>query len=68
MPKTIKMKLIFFFLIFLNLLNCEYNPALDKKEFILMSEKEEKKIGKQENSRFIKQFGGVYKNQKLQKN
>ena len=66
MPKTIKMKLIFFFLIFLNLLNCEYNPALDKKEFILMSEKEEKKVGERENLRLINQFGGIYKNQKLQ--
>ncbi len=66
MPKTIKMKPIFFFLTLLNLFSCEYNPALDKKEFILMSEKEEKRIGKQENSRLIKQFGGVYENQKLQ--
>ena len=66
MPKTIKMKLIFFFLIILNLLNCEYNPALDKKEFILMSEKEEKRVGERENLRLISQFGGIYKNQKLQ--
>lgn len=66
MTKTIKMKLIFFFLIILNLLNCEYNPALDKKEFILMSEKEEKRVGERENLRLISQFGGIYKNQKLQ--
>ena len=48
------------------MLNCEYNPALDKKEFILMSEKEEKRVGERENLRLISQFGGIYKNQKLQ--
>lgn len=66
MLKTIKIKSIFFFLIFLNIISCEYNPALDRKEFILMSEKEEKRIGERENFRLIKQFGGVYENEKLQ--
>jgi len=46
--------------------SCQNNPASGKKEINLMSEKEEQNIGDQEHPKIIKEFGGIYKNEKLQ--
>ena len=45
--------------------SCQINPASGEKEFTLMSKDEEKSIGKSEHQKIIKQFGGVYQNEKL---
>ena len=54
------------FLVMFFLSSCQNNPASGKKEINLMSEKEEQNIGNQEHPKIIKEFGGIYKNEKLQ--
>lgn len=57
----------FLFLFFLiSFSSCQINPASGEKEISLMSKREEISIGKQENEKIIKQFGGIYQNKKLQ--
>ena len=46
--------------------SCSTNPSSGKKELIIMSESEEDSIGKSEHPKIIKQFGGIYNNEKLQ--
>ena len=46
--------------------NCQINPAKGEKEISLLSKSEEKKIGRSEHKKIISQFGGEYKNKKLQ--
>ncbi|MFL2679768.1 MAG: M48 family metalloprotease [Alphaproteobacteria bacterium] len=57
---------IYFFLITICTLSCGVNPSTGKKEIILMSENEEKQIGKNEHSKIIETFGGIYSNVILQ--
>ena len=44
---------------------CTTNPATGKKVITFNSMADEKRIGKQEHPRIIKQFGGIYKNNKI---
>ena len=46
--------------------NCGTNPSTGKKEIIIMSESEEDSVGRNEHPKILKQFGGVYENEKLQ--
>ena len=46
-------------------MSCQQNPATGEREFNLMSEKEEDDVGRSEHNKIIKQFGGVYENEKL---
>ena len=56
-----------YFLIFsLFISSCQINPATGINEITLMNNKEEKLIGKEEHLKIIKQYGGEYKNIKLQ--
>mgnify|MGYP001158382488 FL=1 len=57
--------LIFFF-IFCSTSSCVVTPSSGQREISLMSEKDEKAIGKAEHPKIIKQFGGIYKNNTLQ--
>ena len=51
--------LIFFF-IFCSTTSCVVTPSSGQREISLMSEKDEKAIGKAEHPKIIKQFGGTY--------
>ena len=46
--------------------NCQINPARGEKEISLLSKSEEREIGRREHKKIISQFGGEYKNKKLQ--
>ena len=55
-----------FFYIFCSTSSCVVTPSSGQREISLMSEEDEKAIGKSEHPKIIKQFGGVYQNDKLQ--
>ena len=57
---------LIFFLIFCSTTNCVVTPSSGQREISLMSEEDEKAIGKTEHPKIIKQFGGVYQNNALQ--
>ena len=57
---------LIFFLIFFSTSSCVVTPSSGQREISLMSEEDEKAIGKSEHPKIIKQFGGVYHNDKLQ--
>lgn len=57
---------IILILILLFFKSCGINPSTGKNEIILMSEKEEDQIGINEHPKILKQFGGVYDNEKIQ--
>ena len=65
-------KYTFFFILImlgtlLGLNNCTTNPATGKKSFTaFMSREDEIRIGTEEHPRLIKEFGGIYKNTRLQ--
>lgn len=46
-------------------LSCQTNPATGENDFNIMSEKEEIMIGKSEHKKILKEFGGVYNDEKL---
>ena len=56
----------YFLILSLFILSCQINPATGVNEITLMNNKEEKLIGKEEHLKIIKQYGGEYKNVKLQ--
>ena len=45
--------------------SCQQNPATGESEFNLMSEEEEDDVGRSEHKKIIKQFGGIYQDEKL---
>ena len=57
---------LIFFYIFCSITSCVVTPSSGQREISLMSEKDEKAIGKTEHPKIIKQFGGIYKNDVLQ--
>ena len=57
---------LIFFYIFCSITSCVVTPSSGQREISLMSEKDEKAIGKSEHPKIIKQFGGIYKNDVLQ--
>ena len=58
--------LIISFLILISLIvGCQKNPATGQNEINLMSENEEDQIGRNEHKKIIKQFGGEFKDKKL---
>ncbi len=64
-----KNKFLIFFIFFSILCStssCVVTPSSGQREISLISEEEEKSIGKREHPKIIKQFGGVYRNEILQ--
>ena len=57
---------LIFFPIFFSTSGCVVTPSSGQREISLMSEEDEKAIGKTEHPKIIKQFGGVYQNDTLQ--
>ena len=57
---------LIFFPIFFSTSSCVVTPSSGQREISLMSKEDEKAIGKSEHPKIIKQFGGVYQNDKLQ--
>ena len=57
---------LIFFSIFFSTSGCVVTPSSGQREISLMSEEDEKAIGKTEHPKIIKQFGGVYQNNTLQ--
>ena len=57
---------LIFFCIFCSTTSCVVTPSSGQREISLMSKEDEKAIGKSEHPKIIKQFGGVYQNEKLQ--
>ncbi|MAJ56563.1 MAG: hypothetical protein CMI74_00580 [Candidatus Pelagibacter sp.] len=57
---------LIFFIIFFSTSSCVVTPSSGQREISLMSEEDEKAIGKTEHPKIIKQFGGVYQNNTLQ--
>ena len=57
--------IISFLLLIATLFGCQKNPATGQNEFNIMSEKEEDQIGKNEHEKIVNQFGGEYKDEKL---
>ncbi len=55
-----------FFSIFCSISSCVVTPSSGQREISLISQEEEKSIGKKEHPKIIKQFGGIYKNEILQ--
>ena len=56
---------LIFFPIFLSTSSCVVTPSSGQREISLLSKEDEKAIGKSEHPKIIKQFGGVYQNDKL---
>mgnify|MGYP001308928059 CR=1 FL=1 len=57
---------LIFFSIFFSTSSCVVTPSSGQREISLMSEEDEKTIGKTEHPKIIKQFGGIYQNDTLQ--
>jgi len=57
---------LIFFSIFFSTSSCVVTPSSGQREISLMSEEDEKAIGKTEHPKIIKQFGGIYQNDTLQ--
>ena len=57
---------LIFFSIFFSTSSCVVTPSSGQREISLMSEEDEKTIGKTEHPKIIKQFGGIYENDTLQ--
>ncbi len=51
--------------ILLIITSCQRNPATGDNEINLLSEKEEDAIGQNEHEKIVKQFGGLYQNERL---
>ena len=64
--KNRKCRKNYFLILFLFISSCQINPATGVNEVTLISNEEERLIGKDEHLKIIKQYGGEYKNVKLQ--
>ena len=70
MIKELFLKNIIFILItflLLSISSCAKNIATGERQLIILSEAEENNIGAKEHPKIIKIFGGIYKDQKLEK-
>ncbi len=64
-----KKSLFFLLVLFVSagvLSSCAKNPVTHREEFVLMSEEQELELGRKSAPVFLRQFGGVYQDEKLQ--